>query len=191
MAQAHMNLPNLLSLLRIVLAPLMLWLAWRGEREAFIAMLLLAWLSDAVDGWLARRLKQITELGARLDSWGDLALYLSLALGAWWLWPERIRTEALAVAIILAAYFLPVCVGLIKFRHLTSYHTWAVKAAAVTTALAVIALLLLDVGWPLRAAAAVSLYAAVEEIAITLRLQRLRSDIASYWHLSRDERSEG
>lgn len=191
MAQAHMNLPNLLSLLRIVLAPLMLWLAWRGEREAFIAMLLLAWLSDAVDGWLARRLKQITELGARLDSWGDLALYLSLALGAWWLWPERIRTEALAVAIILAAYFLPVCVGLIKFRHLTSYHTWAVKAAAVTTALAVIALLLLDVGWPLRAAAAVSLYAAVEEIAISLRLQRLRSDIASYWHLSRDERSEG
>jgi len=184
-----MNLPNLLSLLRIVLAPLMLYLAWNGEREAFLVVLILAWVSDALDGWLARRLNQITALGASLDSWGDMALYFSLALGAWWLWPERLQSEAIAVSVILASYFVPVVVGLLKFHRLTSYHTWAVKAAAVATAVGVIGLLLFSLAWPLRIAAVLSFYAGMEEIMISLRLRTLRSDIASYRHIVRDNKS--
>lgn len=175
-----MNLPNLLSLLRLLATPVMLWFAWRGQQQAFLLLMLAAWLTDAVDGWLARRLKQCTALGARLDSWGDLAFYIALSLGAWWLWPERLRTEGLAIILIITSYLLPAVIGLLKFRRLPSYHTRAVKVAALVTAVGVIGLLLFDVGGPLRIAAVVCLYAAGEEIAISMKLRALRSNIRSY-----------
>ncbi len=178
-----MNLPNLLSLLRLLATPPMLWFAWRGQHDAFLLLMLAAWLTDALDGWLARRLNQCTALGARLDSWGDLAFYIALSLGAWWLWPERLRAEGIAIVLIIISYLLPAVIGLLKFRRLPSYHTWAVKLAAVVTAGGVIGLLLLDIGWPLRIAAVVCIYAALEEIAITFRLRALRSNIPGYWRL--------
>ncbi|MEW6645712.1 MAG: CDP-alcohol phosphatidyltransferase family protein [Pseudomonadota bacterium] len=178
-----MNLPNLLSLLRLLATPVMLWFAWHGQHEAFLWLMLAAWLSDALDGWLARRLNQRTALGARLDSWGDLAFYTALSLGAWWLWPERLRAEGVAIVAIITSYLLPAVIGFIKFRQLPSYHTRAVKVAAVVTAMGVIGLLFFDLGWPLRLAALVCAYAALEEVAITLRLRTLRSNIRSYWQV--------
>lgn len=178
-----MNLPNLLSLLRLLATPVMLWFAWHGQYEAFLWLMLAAWFTDALDGWLARRLNQCTALGARLDSWGDLAFYSALSLGTWWLWPERLRAEGVAIVAIITSYLLPAMIGFIKFRQLPSYHTWAVKLAAVVTAVGVIGLLLFDLGWPLRIAALVCVYAAVEEIAITFRLRILRPNIRSYWQV--------
>lgn len=178
-----MNLPNLLSVLRLLATPLMLLFAWRGQHDAFLLLMFAAWFTDALDGWLARRLNQCTALGARLDSWGDLAFYIALSLGAWWLWPERLRAEGTAIVLIVTSYLLPALIGALKFHRLPSYHTWAVKVAAVVTACGVIALLLFDLGWPLRIAAAVCVYAALEEIAISMRLKELRSNIASYWRL--------
>lgn len=176
-----MNLPNLLSLLRLLATPLMLWFAWHGQQQVFLWLMFAAWLTDALDGWLARRLNQCTALGARLDSWGDLAFYMALSLGTWWLWPDRLRAEGVFILLIIVSYLLPALIGLLKFRQLPSYHTRAVKVAAVVTAAGVIVLLLFDLGWPLRIAAVVCVYAAVEEIAITFKLHVLRSNIRSYW----------
>lgn len=174
-----MNLPNWLSALRILLAPVLLALAWWGQPLAFLLLLGLTWWTDALDGYLARRLNQVTELGARLDSWGDLAMYLTIALGAWWLWPELLRREAPFVITILVSYLLPIVVGFIKFRRLTSYHTLLVKVAAVLLGIGVPVLLLFGVGWPLRLAAPLCVLAALEELAITLLLPGPRSDIRS------------
>lgn len=176
-----MNLPNLLSLLRLLATPVLLWFAWHGLHDAFLWLMFAAWFTDALDGWLARRLQQCTALGARLDSWGDLAFYSALSLGAWWLWPERLRAEGAAVVVIIVSYLLPAIIGFLKFRQLPSYHTWAVKVAAVVTAVGVSGLLLFDYAWPLRLAALVCAYAALEEVAITCKLRTLRSNIRSYW----------
>lgn len=178
-----MNLPNLLSVLRLLATPAMLLLAWQGNGSAFLLLMVAAWCTDALDGWLARRLNQCTALGARLDSWGDLAFYIALSLGAWWLWPERLRAEGIAIVLIIASYLLPALIGLLKFRRLPSYHTRAVKAAAVVTVGGVMGLLLFDIGWPLRIAAAVCVCAALEEIAISIKLHDLRSNIRSYREL--------
>lgn len=178
-----MNIPNALSLLRLLVTPLMLLVAWHGAERAFLILMFMAWTTDALDGYLARRWNQCTALGARLDSIGDLAFYTALSLGAWWLWPERLQAQALAIGVIVASYLLPVFVGLIKFHRLPSYHTHAVKFAAVVTAVAVIALLVFDSGWLMYLAAPVCLYAALEEIAITLLLRELRDNIPSVWRL--------
>ena len=87
-------IPNLLSGFRLLAAPIMLYLAWTGKPLSFLIMLAISLSTDAIDGFLARRLNWQSELGARLDSWGDFTTYITVPLGAWWLWPDILRREA-------------------------------------------------------------------------------------------------
>ena len=79
------NLPNALSVLRLLLAPVLLWAAHQGQRDLFLWSLGLALITDLLDGHLARRWGQTTELGVKLDSWGDLTTYAAMAAGLMWL----------------------------------------------------------------------------------------------------------
>ena len=85
-----MNLPNLLTLLRIFFVPLLVaalladgtWFAREGliSRDIFaLAVFLTAAATDLVDGWLARRWGQVTTVGTLLDPIAD-KLLISAAL---------------------------------------------------------------------------------------------------------------
>ncbi len=187
------RIPNLLSGFRLFAAPLMLYLSWMGWRITFLALLVLALLSDAIDGFIARRLNISSDIGAKLDSWGDLATYLIVPICLWWLWPEIVKREALFVIIVLGAYIVPLIAGYAKFRKLPSYHTWGAKIAAVLMSIAVFNLLLIDISLPFRCAALVQALVACEEVAITLQLHELKSNVKSIWHVkqinSKDQRN--
>lgn len=73
-----MNIPNAITLLRIVLVPLVVWLIITHEMLAAFVVFLLAGLSDAADGFLAKRFGWQTELGAYLDPIADKALLVSI-----------------------------------------------------------------------------------------------------------------
>ena len=73
-----MNIPNALTLARIILVPLIVWLIITHEFTAAFVLFLLAGLSDAVDGYLAKRFGWQTELGAYLDPIADKALLVSI-----------------------------------------------------------------------------------------------------------------
>lgn len=66
----HWNLANFLSALRIVLAPVLLALAWFHEPRPFLYVLIVTLVSDIADGKVARWMKTTSEFGARLDSVG-------------------------------------------------------------------------------------------------------------------------
>lgn len=175
------NWPNLVSVIRILLAPLMLWLAFEQQAFWFIVLLLISEFTDVLDGFLARYLNQITELGSHLDSWGDFFIYSTLAISAWLLWPDIVVAELSYVLIIVASFTLPVLIGIIKLKTVTSYHTWSVKIAVAVTVISYI-LLFMDISpWPFRLAALVCAYAALEEIAITLIFHHEHADVRSIW----------
>ena len=73
-----MNIPNVLTLGRIVLVPLLVWLIITNEMTAAFLVFLLAGLSDAADGFLAKRYGWRSELGAYLDPIADKALLVSI-----------------------------------------------------------------------------------------------------------------
>lgn len=73
-----MNIPNALTLGRIVLVPLVVWLIITHEMAAAFVLFLLAGVSDAADGFLAKRYGWTTELGAYLDPIADKALLVSI-----------------------------------------------------------------------------------------------------------------
>jgi len=78
-----MNLPNLITIGRILLVPLTVWLIISGAYGLAFLAFLAAGVSDGVDGAIARRYNRRTELGAYLDPIADKALLMSIyvALG--------------------------------------------------------------------------------------------------------------
>jgi len=76
------SIPNLLTLLRIVLIPVLVivfFLPYRWHNEVATAVFVIASLTDLLDGYLARRLGQVSPLGAFLDPVAD-KLMVAVAL---------------------------------------------------------------------------------------------------------------
>jgi Phosphatidylserine synthase len=183
MNDARWTLPNLLTGFRFIAAPALLWFAWHDQGLAFMTLLALAFLTDALDGFVARRLGQTSEFGATLDSWADVITYLTIAVGCWWLWPAIVTTELIYVLLIVASCLLPAIVGFSKFGRFTSYHTWGVKVAAASMGITLYVLFLGGPAWPFRIAAIICMLSALEEIALTLMLSEPKSNVRSLWHL--------
>lgn len=180
-----LTVPNLLSGGRLVLAPVLLILAWHGKAALFLSCLTIALLSDAFDGWLARRLAQSSDFGTKLDSWADVALCLSVPVEVWWLWPDLVRREVLFVGAVVTGYAVPTLFALSKYRRLPSYHTWVAKLAGVLMGAGALILLAGGPAWPFHLATFVVLVEALEEIAITAILAHWRSNVPSFWHALR------
>ncbi len=179
------TLPHLLSLFRLASMPALLVLAWTGRDYGFVALLAAMLLSDVLDGWLARHLGVESELGARLDSCGDLATWLSLPICVWWLWPELVIDQAVFVVLIAQAYLLPIAAGLTKFHRLTSYHTRGAKASAVAMGAAFVPLVGYGEPLPFQLATALFCVSAFEELAITATLPHWRADVPTLLHARR------
>lgn len=71
------NLPNLLTLARILVTPLFIILLIRGHFDYALLIFTLAGVTDGLDGFIARVFNQKTELGAFLDPLADKALLIA------------------------------------------------------------------------------------------------------------------
>ena len=73
-----MSIPNLITLARIILVPIVVWAITSGEMRVAFVLFLAAGISDAVDGFIAKRFHMASELGAYLDPLADKALIVSI-----------------------------------------------------------------------------------------------------------------
>ena len=73
-----LNLPNLITIFRIFMVPLIVWLIITGQYMVAFAVFVIAGMSDGVDGFIAKRFNQATELGAYLDPIADKLLLVSI-----------------------------------------------------------------------------------------------------------------
>ena len=77
-AGSPLSIPNLITLGRILLVPIVVWAIWSGAMWAAFVLFLAAGVSDGVDGFLAKRFHMTTVLGAYLDPLADKALIVSI-----------------------------------------------------------------------------------------------------------------
>jgi len=75
-----LNIPNLITLGRILLVPVVVWAIASGAMWIAFVLFVAAGVSDAVDGFLAKRFDMTTELGSYLDPLADKALIVSIYL---------------------------------------------------------------------------------------------------------------
>jgi cardiolipin synthase len=81
LAGVTLNVPNLITLGRILLVPIVVWaISSPGAMWIAFVLFVVAGVSDAVDGFLAKRFGMASELGAYLDPLADKALIVSIYL---------------------------------------------------------------------------------------------------------------
>ena len=116
LTRSPVNLANLVTVGRLLMVPPLVWLIVTERLQAAFWLFLAAALSDAIDGFIAKRFNAKTTLGSYLDPLADKVLldgiYVALAMGHWlpvWL-----------VALVIGRDLLIVCgVVLIRRRHAT------------------------------------------------------------------------
>lgn len=73
-----MNLPNIITLIRIVLVPVIVWAIASNQWTIAFVIFVAAGVSDAIDGFIAKRFNMTTDIGALLDPVADKALLVSI-----------------------------------------------------------------------------------------------------------------
>lgn len=66
-----LTIPNLLSLLRLLMIPVFVWLYLNGQEEWTAAVLVLSGVTDVVDGYIARHFNQVSDFGKAFDPLAD------------------------------------------------------------------------------------------------------------------------
>jgi phosphatidylglycerophosphate synthase len=175
---------NGITLWRVVMAPLVIFLAIHGNENLFRWLLAVSFLTDAIDGSLARKFHVSGKMGAKLDSIGDDLTILAAFVGMLAFHFDLVRQDLLPLAILAGLYLLQVFLALYRYGKLTAFHTYLAKGAAISQAAFLLALFF----WP-QIAKAIFYPAAVltgldliEEIVLVLLLKRWRTDVKGlYW----------
>lgn len=124
-------LPNAVSGFRLALVPPLWVLALSGASVWLGVGLILAGVSDILDGQLARRLDATSRAGAQLDSVADQLLVLSGAVWLVLLRPDVVVAFLVPLQTLLALYLTFLAVGWLRFRRIANLHLWSAKAGAV------------------------------------------------------------
>lgn len=127
------HVPNVLSLARVAMSVALFAIPF--DSPAFIVCYLACGLTDALDGYLARRLNAVTALGARLDSAGDFvffSMYVWVAvrmIGSMFADPVARVAVIICVALIALVRLASVAVVWKRTGVPGSVHTYANKGA--------------------------------------------------------------
>lgn len=178
-----LTIPNIITSYRLVIDPVILYFIISGNERLFAIFLIINLLSDALDGFIARRLKQETEIGAKLDGFADNFTYVLAFIGIFVFKMDDIRPHLVSFIIMITMLVSTVIVSLIKFRKFPTYHLYTTKAGGYIEGGFFITLF--TIGFiPLfyYFMLAWAIMGAVECIAINLLIPEMRSDIKGlYW----------
>jgi phosphatidylglycerophosphate synthase len=178
------RIPLLLTALRALLAPVIVVLALFNPVPAALGICLsMGFLSDVFDGIIARRLGVATPKLRRLDSGADTLFYAAALFAAWHLYPQVIKENSIALALLILLELGRYAVDLAKFGREASYHMWSSKAWGIVLFVAFLALLAFGyIGRWIAMALYVGIVADIEGFAISLVLVEWKSDVPSILH---------
>jgi len=123
----YRHLPNILSFSRLIVSPLLI--PCFNKPGLYAAVFLFCGLSDILDGFLARKLGAESSRGARLDSLGDLIMFVSILLSFLLQVPEILQTYIPAIGIIFLIKLAALLLGSLKNKEFYSLHTLGNKLA--------------------------------------------------------------
>jgi CDP-diacylglycerol--glycerol-3-phosphate 3-phosphatidyltransferase len=179
------SIPDTLSYFRLASVPVLLTLAWAGYPIHFLVLLILSLISDVADGFIARRLRIATARGAKLDSWADLCVYMTAPLCVWWLWSDLVWQNMPYVIMVVVCCASTPFLGWMRFDKLPSLHLYSAKLSAVLLSISFFILIFLDISWPFRVAAVVTVISTLEEWLVIALLDMYRSNVKSIFHVLR------
>jgi phosphatidylglycerophosphate synthase len=176
------HVPLSLTLLRVLLAPVVVVTALRGgDRAVFAACLIAAFVSDILDGVIARRLGIATPSLRRLDSVADSLFYISTTLAVWLLQPQVITRRISLLGTLIVLELARYSYDYAKFRREASYHMWSSKVWGLALFVAFMSLLAFGADNALVTAAVIlGILCDIEGLAVSMVLKRWQSDVPNF-----------
>lgn len=178
-------IPNLLSLSRIVLLPVLFVFVWLDMRWTFLIAYCILGLTDTFDGIIARALKQTTELGKKLDSLGDLFFYLATAAFAWMLFPEYVIPNLVILYVLLGLIVISFIVSGIRCGKPMMLHTMTMKTGACAVGATLVLAFFFNATYLITITLGIYLIAFLEEIIIFVKYGEVDPDVKSVFHVKK------
>ena len=124
-----MNLPNVLTVMRMILVPVFAWLYSHAAPGWALGVYLLAGLTDALDGYLARKNNQITSFGKLMDPLADKLMNITMLCCL--AWDGRIETWVPVAMLIKELTMVVVCAVMFRKKSIVAHANIFGKIATV------------------------------------------------------------
>lgn len=127
MEEKVVNVPNALSLYRILVFPFVLYLLLSGNERLFAIFLCINLVTDFLDGFIARTFNMVTRIGARLDSLADYGTYFLAFYGVIIFKQEDLAGNGWIFYLFIVLMAVTQLVHFYRFGTFSSFHLYSFK----------------------------------------------------------------
>lgn len=187
------NVPNFISLYRLLVFPVILYMALTGRENWFVILLCISLVSDILDGNIARIFKLQTHFGAALDNLADICTIAMALLGMFiFKWTE-ISPHAWILYIFLAIFILSYIIAFIRFRKIPGLHLYSAVSAGYAQGIFFFVLFVSGFyPWLYYLVVIWGIIAYTEKILVLLRLDDIKIGVKGlYWLIKKEKENAG
>jgi phosphatidylglycerophosphate synthase len=184
MHNKYYYLVNGITLYRLVMAPILIFFAFDEQLDLFKWLIALSFLTDAFDGYLARRYKAVSVLGAKIDSVADDLTIFAAFIGVVVFRYEFLKQHIILLGLLFFLYLFQLISALVRYRKPSGFHTYTAKIAAVLQGIFLVALFFFPEPFYILFYAALIFTALdlVEEIVLVFLLPQWQADVKGlFW----------
>ncbi|MCX6303250.1 MAG: CDP-alcohol phosphatidyltransferase family protein [Bacteroidia bacterium] len=179
-----LNIPNVLSLYRLFSFPFVMIFIFLGHETLFAFFIWFNLTTDILDGWIARRFNQMTEIGEKIDGIADSGTYILALTGIFVFKWTDFQPHAISFFIFIGLFIISRLLSLLKFRVYFGYHSVLIKIAGYIHGAFFIVLFFLNFYIWFYYIVMISGYIVfTESILITLILKEPRSHVKGFFWL--------
>lgn len=185
-----LNVPNLISLYRLLAFPVIFYMALTGNEKWYVILLCVSLVSDVLDGNIARFFKLQTHFGAALDNLADICTYAMALLGLFvFKWTE-IEPHAWILYLFLTVFVLSYIISFYRFGKIPGLHLYsAVSAGYVQSIFFFILFVFGFYPWMYYLAVGWGFVAYVEKIFVLLYLDDIKIGVKGLYWLMKKQKS--
>lgn len=185
----NFNIADWFSFYRVAATPVLLTLIYLDERFIFACLLLVSYLTDAIDGILARKLKITSPRGSQLDSFGDQLTLFSGLIGLYYFERHFIETNLVLILIAFIPYFIQMGIAYLKYGKATAFHTYLAKLSAIVQSVFIVWSLFFSPDYILfYIMIVIGILETMEEITLIFMYKYWVSDVKSIFWAFKDQR---
>ncbi len=140
----YVNIPNILSITRLLGVPLLFILVHFESPFWFISWFIFLGFTDYFDGILARKWNQTTEFGSMLDAVADVAYYISAAWFLIYLFPEYLTPNIPYIIFCLTIFGFSMLISQMRIGRILFLHTHLSRTSGVLVFFGVLASFFMD-----------------------------------------------
>ena len=185
----NFNIADWFSFYRVVAAPFLVLLLWLDERQLFAWFLLISYLTDAIDGYLARKLKITSPRGSQLDSFGDQITLVIGLIGLLVFENEFIKKNIVLISVAFVPYIIQMVIAYYKYGKATAFHTYLAKSSAIIQSAFILYSLFFAPNYTLfYIMIGFGVLETIEEITLVFMYDNWASDVKGIYWAYRDKR---